>query len=183
MERYIAILRGINVGGKKKIRMAELKAHLSECALKNIATYNQSGNVIFDHEAAHSRDIAEQIEAIILKHYGFHVPTIVITARELSDILAKNPFVNDRQEEPRRLHVTFLSEPPQQEYIDNVAELINQPDEFVITDKAVYLFCPNGYGKTKFTNTFFEKALKVTATTRNWKTSNTLLEIAQRSPN
>ena len=91
--------------------------------------------------------------------------------------------MNERHEDPRWLHVTFLSEPPQQEYIDDVAEVFNPPDEFVITDKAVYLFCPNGYGTTKFTNSFFEKGLKVTATTRNWKTSNTLLEIAQKPSN
>ncbi len=178
MKTYIAILRGINVGGKKKIRMADLQTQLSEAGLKNIRTYIQSGNVIFKHAASHAPVIAQEIETVILKHYGFQVPVLVLTVDELAVILSNNPFLNDKHADSNLLHVTFLSEQPQQNSADNVAKKDDQPNECSIGGRAVYLFCPNGYSKTTFTNTFFEKTLNVTATTRNWKTANTLLDIA-----
>ena len=95
-------------------------------------------------------------------------------------ILENNPFINQKGADPEKLHVTFLSEIPQESLVRNLPLPAYNSDEFMIYDRDVYLFCPKGYGKTKLSNTFFEKKLSVTATTRNWKTVNALYEIADR---
>lgn len=179
MESYIAILRGINVSGQKKIKMEDLRQLLAELNFHDIQTYIQSGNVIFEHKKSDPLELAGQIAHQISDKYSFEVPVIVKTAAELEHVLHNNPFLKDRQEDESKLHVTFLSEIPKQELLNKIKELDHKPDEFIISDKAIYLFCPNGYGRTKLTNNFFENKLKVTATTRNWKTVNKLVEIAR----
>lgn len=150
--------------------MADLRAKLSEAGLRNVQTYIQSGNVVFEHETSHPNDLAKRIQEVISEQYGLQVPVIVITAKEFSAIFSKNPFLSERNADRSKLHVTFLSEKPKQEYLEKIAEVTHPPDECTIRDKAAYLYCPNGYGRTKFTNNFFEHHLKVTASTRNWKT-------------
>lgn len=177
METYIAILRGINVSGKNKIAMADLRAKLAEGGLHHIRTYIQSGNVIFEHEPTPIRDLTKNISTLILDQFGLQVPVIVLTIKELSDVISNNPF---RDRDFTKLHVTFLSEKPQMENLDKVADMSFPPDEFVIRDRAVYLFCPNGYARTKINNNFFEQKLQVTATTRNWKTVNKLKEMVNQ---
>jgi uncharacterized protein (DUF1697 family) len=179
MQKYIAILRGINVSGQKTIKMESLKAHMAACGFKNITTYIQSGNLIFESEEISDTEIAKKIESQILKEYGFEVPVIVRTPEELQTILTHNPFLNQRKEDIDKLHVTFLSEPSEKQYLDKIKQPENTLDEFVIAGNCVYIFCANGYGKTKINNTFFENKLKVTATTRNWKTVMKLAEMAQ----
>jgi len=150
--------------------MADLRANLANAGLQNVRTYIQSGNVIFEHEAHHPKELAKQIHDVISEHNGFQVPVIVITAAQFSDVFSSNPFLNERNEDVSKLHVTFLSEKPRQKYLDKIAEVTHPPDECIIRDKVVYLYCPDGYGRTKFTNNFFEHHLNVTASTRNWKT-------------
>lgn len=178
MESYIAILRGINVSGQKKIKMEDLRQLLAGLNFHNIRTYIQSGNVIFEHEKSDPLELAKQIEHKIFDKYGFEVPVIVKTATELEHILHNNPFLKGRKEDESRLHVTFLAEEPGQELLNKIKGTDYKPDEFIISDQAIYLFCPNGYGRTKLTNNFFENKLQVTATTRNWKTVNKLVGIA-----
>lgn len=179
MESYIAILRGINVSGQKKIKMEDLRQSLAELNFHDIQTYIQSGNVIFQQQKSNPLDLARQIAHQISAKYGFEVPVIVKTIADLEHILHNNPFLKDRREDESRLHVTFLSEKPGEELLNNIKELDYKPDEFMISDQAIYLFCLNGYGRTKLTNNFFENKLNVTATTRNWKTVNKLAEIAR----
>src|SRR6202008_1647475 len=93
-------------------------------------------------------------------------------------VLQNNPFINKRKEDVTKLHVTFLSAEPEKANIDKIKGGNYVADEFRVTGKTVYLFCPNGYGNTKLSNTFFENKLKVTATTRNWKTINELVIMA-----
>jgi uncharacterized protein (DUF1697 family) len=178
MERYIALLRGINVSGHKPINMNNLKEKLSELKFKNIKTYIQSGNVIFDCDSLKPKELVKKIKEKILKEYGFEVPVDVRTRGEIASVIKNNPFLKNRNEDINFLHVTFLSETPKKENIDNLKIVNAVADEFVIIDKTIYLFCPNGYGNTKLTNTVFENKLKVTATTRNWKTVIKLAEIA-----
>lgn len=178
MNTYVAILRGVNVSGKNKLPMADLRAKLAQAGLQNIRTYIQSGNVIFEYGKSSPEELAKKIATVILKQFGFEVPVIVLTVEELSDIISNNPFLRDNSRDSKKLHVTFLAEKPQKENLDRTVELTFPPDEFIIRDRAVYVFCPNGYGRSKITNNFFEQKLKVTATTRNWKTVNKLKEIA-----
>jgi uncharacterized protein (DUF1697 family) len=110
--------------------------------------------------------------------YGFKVNVIVKTIADLSEILSFNPFINKRNEDLKKLHVTFLSNKPDKNLLDSFLHIQNPPDEYIFAGKVIYLFCPNGYGRTKFTNNFIENKLNVQATTRNWRTTKKLFEIA-----
>jgi uncharacterized protein (DUF1697 family) len=178
METYIALLRGINVSGHKMIKMDELKRVLCALNFSNIRTYIQSGNIIFETEKQDSTFLEKQIGEIIFKNFGFSIPAVIRNREELEKIHKKNPFLGKRNEPVDKLHVTLLSEEPDPLYLKKMEGSLFLPDEFVISGREVYLFCPNGYGRTKLTNTFFENRLKLTATTRNWKTIETMLKMS-----
>ena len=178
MQTYIAILRGINVSGHKLIKMDALRKLFDGMGFKNTKTYIQSGNVVFQSKQAKAQDLEKKIASSILKEFGFEVPVLVKEVTELDIVLKNNPFINKRKEDVTKLHVTFLSAEPEKANIDKIKGGNYVADEFIVTGKTVYLFCPNGYGNTKLSNTFFENKLKVTATTRNWKTINELVIMA-----
>ena len=175
MKTFLSILRGINVSGQKKVPMAELKSLYEELNLKDISTYIQSGNVIFRTESI--KGLSQKIEQKIFAKYNFNVPVIIRTMDEIQSVLKRNPFIKENNIDLEKLHVTYLAENPKQENIDKLNTYNYQPDLFCISGKEIYLYCPNGYGRTKLTNTFFENKLKVTATTRNWRTTNELFKI------
>lgn len=177
METYIALLRGINVSGHRMIKMEELKNVMSELNFTNIRTYIQSGNIIFETEKTGSAYLEKQIGETILKHYGFSVPVVIRSRPEMETIYKNNPFLGKRGEPAGKLHVTFFPERPDPENLKKIEGHQFLPDEFAISGREVYLFCPGGYGNTKLSNQFFENKLKLTATTRNWKTIETLLKI------
>jgi len=177
METYISILRGINVSGQKKIKMVDLKTLYKKIGFQDIQTYIQSGNVIFNSEQTDKKGIIEKIEEKISKQYGFTIPVRLLEIQELKEVFSNNPFLNNRNEDINKLHVTFLKEEPKSEYVKEITIIQSASDEFILKGKTIYVFCPNGYGRTKLTNTFFEKKLKTTATTRNWKTIGKLVEL------
>ena len=173
--KYVAVLRGINVGGRRKIRMADLRKLFVEWGYDNVATYIQSGNVVFETMEMDSSAIARQISEGIEQHYGFDVPTIVRTASEMEAIIKGNPFfegtANDFEvADIKPLHITFLQSLPTADCIASLAAFDAGGDEYAIVGKAVFIYCNNGYGKTKLNNQLLERKLKVQATTRNWKT-------------
>ncbi|MES2140127.1 MAG: DUF1697 domain-containing protein [Bacteroidota bacterium] len=175
MKIFLSILRGINVGGHKKIPMAELKKMYEELHFENITTYIQSGNVIFKNK--NSKDLSKQIEQKIFEKYNFDVPVIIRTPDEMQSIIEGNQFLKQKDIDLSKLHVVFLADKPAKENIENLKKYNYEPDQFCISGKEVYLYCPNGYGNSKLTNIFFENKLKVTATTRNWNTTNELFKI------
>jgi uncharacterized protein (DUF1697 family) len=177
MATYLSILRGINVSGQKTIKMDALKALYESIGFKNITTYIQSGNVVFESKPLKNMD--EYIKHKIADKFGFEVPIIILTKEEIQSIVESNPFLKEKNIELDKLHITFLAEMPTKENLSKIAEYNYEPDVFIIQNKAVYLHCPKGYGNTKLNNTFFENKLKVTATTRNWKTSNELVKIME----
>lgn len=178
MNKYISILRGINVSGSKMIKMEALRKLYEDLKFKNVKTYIQSGNVVFEDKAANSKVLEQRIKKKILDVFGFDVPVMVKETSELIVVLKNNPFVNKRNEDVTKLHVTFLSDEPDETLLAKIREKQYDPDEYIISGTAIYLFCPNGYGNTKLNNNFFENKLKVTATTRNWKTVNELVSLA-----
>lgn len=180
MTTYISILRGINLGGHKAIKMEALKAMFAGLGFTNIQTYIQSGNVVYQHEKTDTKKLDNLIKDKIQQDFGFDVPIITLTLDELKKIGNANPFFNDNTKEASFFHVTFLADKPQSDNINKIKDGNYSPDEFQPIDKAVYLYCPKGYGITKLSNTFFESKLKVTATTRNWKTINELIKIADQ---
>jgi len=179
MKTYIAILRGINVSGQKIIKMADLKVHLEELNFQNIQTYIQSGNVIFQCKSENSKSLEEKIEKKILEKYGFHVPTLVKTPAEIEYVIYNNPFLKDKNKDINRLYVTFLSRIPEQNNVEKLKTFDYNPEEYILDGKNIFGFAPNGYGNAKLNNNFFEKKLKVNATTRNWKTVDKLFELAK----
>lgn len=179
MQTLISILRGINVGGHNSIKMADLKTLYEELKCKDITTYIQSGNVVCGADGSVSAEqFSKKVEKRILEKFGFNVPVITRTVDEMEQVLAASPFINQPGVDAEKLHVTFLSESPQQSNIEAIKKYDYSPDKFIIAGKQVYLHCPVTYGNSKLSNTFFESKLKVTATTRNWRTINILVELA-----
>ena len=179
MQTFISILRGINVSGQKKILMEDLKALYENLKFKEVTTYIQSGNVIFKSERKFSElELAKKIETAIFKKYDFTVPVIIRRAEELAKIIATNPFLEEKNINIDKLHVTFLSEIPIEGDLESIQNINFLPDRFIVIGKEVFLYTPGGYGITKLSNKCFENKLKVTATTRNWRTVNKLFEMA-----
>ncbi len=178
METYITLLRGINVSGQKKIKMTDLKTLYEKLGFQDVQTYIQSGNVVFKSAKNKKKVLRDNIEQEISKVYGFFVPVHVLEFSELKTVFINNPFVNNRKEDISKLHVTFLDDIPKNENISTLSGIQYADDEFVVDKTIIYVFCPNGYGRTKLNNNFFEKKLKTTATTRNWKTIGKLIELA-----
>jgi uncharacterized protein (DUF1697 family) len=178
MNTFIAILRGINVSGQKKIRMADLKTYLEEAGLQNVRTYIQSGNVVFDHPGGDPDMLARLIEGKIRETYAFDVPTLVKRAEDLVAALARNPFLADPEADAAGIYFTFLAEAPAAEKLDVLNEIEYPNESFVVDGLNVYLYVPKGYGRAKMNNNFFENKLKVKATTRNLKTVKVLVEMA-----
>jgi uncharacterized protein (DUF1697 family) len=175
MNTYTSMLRGINVGGQKKVHMAELKSLYESLGFANVETYVQSGNVVFDSEEKDTEKLAKSIEGQIEKTFGFVVPVLVRSADDFRRVIENHPF---KDEEPVRILVTFLYQHPEQSKLDDLSRYEDKVDKFAIGEQEIFLFCPGGYGRTKLSNTFFETKLGVVATTRNWKTVNTLYQMA-----
>ena len=168
-------MRGINVGGHKKILMADLRDFLENLNLKNVQTYIQSGNIVFQSSELNSTSLETLIENQILKQYGFDVPVLVKIQQELKSIFDSCPFSEDKKVNS---YFMLLLTSPKEELIEEMS-LINYPnEEFYITKNCIYFYCSIGYGRTKFNSNFFEKKLKVTATARNYKTMAKLIELA-----
>ena len=171
MTQYIAILRGINVGGNRKIQMADLKALFAELGFTEISTYIQSGNVLFS--SAKPEDtvaLGDKLEQAIADTFGFGLPVIVRTVEELQQAVATNPFFASPDADIERLHLTFLKTAPEAAQLDDINQINLSPDKFSIIGNHAFVYCSGRYSDSKLTNAFFEKKLKVPATTRNWKT-------------
>ncbi|AWX44051.1 hypothetical protein HME9304_01051 [Flagellimonas maritima] len=181
MKTYIALLRGINVGGQKKIGMADLRQTLEKASLQNVETYIQSGNVVFKSEETDMDFLQKVIHDAILSSFGFDVPTLVTTGENLKNVLSINPFLGRAEE--NKLYFAFLKKPPVNQLIEefNKEQFINE--EFYIKDTCVFLYCKTGYGKAKLNNNLIERKLKVEATTRNLNTIQKLIAIACKSNN
>jgi len=177
MQTYIALLRGINVSGQKKINMNELLSYMEEVGLKDTKTYIQSGNLIFNSELR-SQELKNLIQNKIEKEYNFFVPVLIFTKNETDLIIEQNPYIKPHVD-IKFIYVTFLTEKPSNESTEEIKDYKKSNDEFIIRGKVIYIYCPGGYGRTKLTNNFFEKKLNVTATTRNWKTTLKFKEIAE----
>jgi uncharacterized protein (DUF1697 family) len=175
----ISILRGINLGGRNTVKMDDLRKLFIDLGFINVRTYIQSGNIIYQSKKLTSKQVNEVIESNIKRRFGFDVPAVTLQLEELTEICRSNPFTKDNTKDTSFLHVTFLSARPKAGDINKIKEQDFKPDEFREGGNVIYVYCPGGYGRTKLSNSFFEKKLKVTATTRNWKVTNELLSIAK----
>lgn len=182
MTTFIAMLKGINVSGHKIIKMERLRASFADLGFANVRTYVQSGNVIFETNESPA-GLAAKIEGQILKDNGFDVPVLTKTAAELAGIIERNPLVKDKAIDQEKLHVTFLSSDPPKDALSLLRPLAAGAEQVRIIGRAVYLYCPNGYGNTKLTNRAIEKKFSCHATTRNWKTTLMLLQMSDKGGN
>lgn len=176
MATYISLLRGINVSGHKPVKMEALRKMYEDLGYKNVLTYLQSGNVVFTAKG-NEKKLEQKIFQQIEKYFGFEVPVIVLTKEKLKQVIDNNPFL---KKDAAFLHVTFLSAKPGTFDPKIIEDKKGNGEEISFSDDAVYLFCPNGYGVTKLSNSFLENKLKVTATTRNWKSTNEILKLAEQ---
>jgi uncharacterized protein (DUF1697 family) len=176
MPGFIALLRGVNVGGNT-LGMERLRALCAELGAKNARTYVQSGNVVFSAPGSAAR-WAAALERKLASESRLAITVIVRTAAEMAKVVAGNPFVNEKGIDPGKLHVTFLQRTPAKTALKRLDSLSAGADRLKLAGKAIYLHCPNGYGRTKLSNTAIEKALGVRATTRNWNSVNKLCDMA-----
>lgn len=179
MQTYISLLRGINVSGHKLIKMDDLKKAYGELKFFDIRTYLQSGNVIFRGPAADTKTLSSKITNKIRESFGFDVPVIVLTVDALKEIIRNNPLIVHETADSSGFAVTILSERIKKADDTIFQQNLSVGEAFYIADDAVYLYCPNGYGRTKLSNSFIERKLKVVATTRNWRTANELVKLAE----
>jgi uncharacterized protein (DUF1697 family) len=176
MRRYVALLRGINVGGRTKIGMADLRALFEAAGVEDVTTYIQSGNVVFSSDGA-AAAVTKALEKRIAGDLGLAVTVLLRTRPQLEKVLRANPFLAEGRD-PSKLHVTFLAEKPNGARVKALDPEQWKPDEFRFLGREIYLHFPKGYGRSKLGNTFFEKQLGVRATTRNWRTVTKLVELA-----
>ena len=179
MPVYIAMLRGINIGPHKRMKMDKLRASCEALEFEQVKTYVQSGNVVFKATKQSSASLGKKLKDRIVRDFGFSAPVITRTADEIEMVIQDNPLLKEKSIDVAKLHVTFLSELPVVAALKKLDSLPQQPDRFCCLRREIYLYCPNGYGQTKLTNNLFEKQLAVGATTRNWKTVNNLYEMTQ----
>lgn len=177
MTTYISLLRGINVSGQKMIKMDALRKSYEQMGFQDVTTYLQSGNVVFKAINFTISALEQKISEEIQHRFGFDVPVIVLSIDKLQQIISNNPFAKDANKDISFLHVTFLASQPIDFDNKMIEDKKQNGEEICLTHIVVYLYCPNGYGRTKLTNNFLENKLKVGATTRNWKTTNELLKI------
>ena len=176
MTTYAALLRGINLGSHAKIKMPDLRQLMLDLGHADVQTYLQSGNIVFTADDQDTDRLAQQIEQRITRDLDLAVPVLLRSHAELTRIVAENPYLKQRSD-PATLHVTFLAAAPAHERLAGLDPAFGEPDAFTIVGREIYLACPNGYGRTKLSNTLFERRFRVGATTRNWKTVTELHEL------
>jgi uncharacterized protein (DUF1697 family) len=177
-ERQVAFLRAVNVGGRNRVPMAELRRLLEGCGYGDVITHLQSGNAVFDAPGGTPRETAGQIESVLAEELGVSARVLVRSAAELERAIAGNPLA-DVATDPARMLVTFLSEAPAREAAEGLVPADFEPDVFAFGEREVYVWCPEGLNATKLSNAFWEKRLRVVATGRNWRTVTRMLELAR----
>lgn len=178
MITYIAFLRGINVGGHKKIKMADLRLLLEGLGYKEVLTYIQSGNVIFNSLEEERDKLENQISEVIKNQYGFEVPVLVKTRTEINNILDINPYNDADDLASNKIYFVLLKKVPKIEDIEATSAIIFENEKFIITPECVFIRYDLGAGKAKCGINFFESKLKVAATSRNYRTMTKLLELS-----
>jgi uncharacterized protein (DUF1697 family) len=174
-DRRVALLRGINLGPRNRIAMPELRAALSATGLHDVRTYVQSGNVVFSSDADPG-ELEREIERLIAERFGLEVDVVVRTRGELADVVQRNPLA-DVAVEPKRYQVTFLGEPLKPGEIERLSALAAGSERFLADGREVYAWHPDGVARSKLWARLGSKGLGVKATSRNWATVTTLLEM------
>jgi len=177
-QTYVALLRGINVGGKHVLPMKDLAAIFNEAKCSGVRTFIQSGNVLFTASADHCAKLPVLLAKKIEQRFGFAAPIIVRNRDEMAQVVGENPFLKHGLPE-ERLHVYFLADQPSAAAVKSLDPNRSAPDEFRVVGRHIYLHTPNGMGRSKLTSAYFDSKLATICTARNWATVNTLLQMMQ----
>jgi uncharacterized protein (DUF1697 family) len=178
---YVALLRGINVGGKRTIPMKRLVEVFVAAGCKEVRTYIQSGNVVFRAPPALASKLSSVLPRAIAKATGFDVPVVIRSADELKAAVKRNPF-SKKGTDAELCHLMFLADLPEAARVKKLDPSRSPPDELVVVGRDVYLRLPNGAARSKLTNAYFDSALATVSTLRNWRTVLTLLEMTAAEP-
>ncbi len=178
MSNFVALLRGVNVGGKNRLPMAELSRMFEDAGCSNVLTYIQSGNVRFSASQAKAAKVPRVISARIAERFGYRTPVILRTADELDETIRNNSFLLAGAPE-NHLHVLFLADQPEAAAVASLDPERSPPDAFEVRGREIYLRCPNGAGGTRLTNAWFDSRLATISTGRNWRTVLKLQELAK----
>jgi uncharacterized protein (DUF1697 family) len=179
MKTYIALLRGINVGGKNILPMKELAALLEGLGLKAVATYLNSGNVVFQSDTTDADRLAGEIKAAIGQSFGFTPQLLIRSGQELKDAMAANPFP-EGESQPKTLHLFFLASPPVGPDLAGLEAIKTATERFKLVGSVFYLHAPDGIGRSKLAARA-EKLLGVPATARNWRTVDKVMALANKT--
>jgi uncharacterized protein (DUF1697 family) len=182
MPVYLALLRGINVSGKKIIKMEDLRKLMGDAGYTNVKTYIQSGNIVFESIEEPKGKLAKAIEVLIEKHYGFDVTVFITDKIAVEAAIDKNPFTEGREEEPpgfKKLYVTFLSGAPFPENMEKLRQAPIGNDRIALIDDILYFMLESKVSDSKLSNSLIESKLKLKATTRNWNTTLKLLTMME----
>jgi len=171
--RYVALLRGINVGGRAKVSMTALRQTCESAGCTDVATYIQSGNVVLTSPLSAAK-LTTTLERAIAGQLGVSPTVMVRTPKQMADVLAGNPFPDADLD---KVHVAFLGKAPTKDQLARLGDINCPPDEFVVKGTEVYCHFPHGLGRSKLPAQLFDRGLKVPATLRNWRTITKLAEM------
>ncbi|MBZ0271896.1 DUF1697 domain-containing protein [bacterium] len=177
-EIYVAVLRGINVGGKHRLAMKDLAAMFEDAGAIDVRTYIQSGNVVFRASEGVAASLPARVAAMIEERLGFRAPVVTRTAGEIDRIAKSNPY-RAAGADPKSLHVVFLAGKPDASRVRALDPDRSPGDEYTVAGSVIYLLCPHGVARTKLTTDYFDAKLQTTSTTRNWNTVLKLRELAK----
>lgn len=169
------------MAGHNKIRMKDLADMFSEAGFKDVVTYIQSGNIIFkDPGKLSDEDLSKVIEKAISSKFSLSVSAVIRRVGEIEGLISRNPYLSEKNFNPSRMGVVFLRSAPGSEALKKMEGIDFPPDKFEISGKEIFLFCPDGFGRSKLSTNFFENKMKVTGTARNWQTIITILDLSKK---
>jgi uncharacterized protein (DUF1697 family) len=179
MPRNIALLRGINVGGKT-VKMDRLRAALESLGYTGVQTYIQSGNVLFERMGqASAESIRSRMEEALTSEFDFNISIVLLSPHEMLELLDANPYAGQLIAQGERIYATVFQEEPSPAAVAALKPIPGSEDKFALLGRAAYILCRGGYADTAYSNAFFEKALRVKATTRNMDTMAKLAEMCR----
>jgi uncharacterized protein (DUF1697 family) len=178
MKMYIALFRGINVGGKNRLPMKDLRSLLADLGAQSVQTYIQSGNAVFRHETENAPRLSDNIAAAIKQSHGFDPRVLLLDLGVMEQAIASNPYP-EAEAEPKSLHLYFLASVPQNPDLETLDSIKQDDERFKLIDQVFYLHAPAGIGRSKLAARV-EQALGVAVTARNWRTACKITAMARQ---
>ena len=169
-KHYLCLLRGINVSGHKIIKMEDLRILFTKNGFEDIQTYIQSGNILFTSEIETKEGISTFIENLLLKEYGWIIPSLILEQKDLDQVILSNPYPKLAETSTNKPYVCIPQKALNKKQIEVLRELNYEGEYFTVTQQAIYLYCTKEINKCKLSNNLIEKKLGISCSTRNWRT-------------